>query len=238
MVADQIALAMDDAISFQESQRARERLQLLLDLANRVVSNLNLRDVLREVSSQIRSVMHCESSGAVLPSPEDGKLRIYVLDFPNAPAHIEEGYDPPAIEAAPARAFRDGDVVVLSPEEIRRTTAGNDLHSVVHVPITGRNGIVEVFSLGARREGAFGPDDFPFLSQIGRQVAIAIENARTFGEVSDLKNKLVQEKLYLKDEIRSELKFEEIVGRSEALRQVLEQIETVAPLARCAPTHG
>ena len=49
LVADQIALAMDDAFNFQASQRAQERLELLLDLTNRVVSNLNLRDVLREI---------------------------------------------------------------------------------------------------------------------------------------------------------------------------------------------
>ena len=48
LVADQIALAMDDAFNFHASQRAQERLELLLDLTNRVVSNLNLRDVLRE----------------------------------------------------------------------------------------------------------------------------------------------------------------------------------------------
>jgi formate hydrogenlyase transcriptional activator len=59
LVADQIALATDDAINFQASQKAQERLELLLDLTNRVVSNLNLRDVLREISAQVRRVMHC-----------------------------------------------------------------------------------------------------------------------------------------------------------------------------------
>jgi formate hydrogenlyase transcriptional activator len=69
-------------------------------------------------------------------------------------------------------------------------------------------------------------------------VAIAIENARLFGEVSTLKNQLTQEKLYLEDEIRSELKFDEIVGRSEALRRVLEQIETVAPTDSTVLIYG
>ena len=55
-MADQIALAMGDSISFRASQQAQERLQLLLDLTNRVVSNLNLRDVLREISANIRRV--------------------------------------------------------------------------------------------------------------------------------------------------------------------------------------
>ena len=238
LVADQIALAMDDAISSHESQTARERLQLLLDLTNRVISNLDLRDVLREVSAQIRRVMECEGAGVALPSPEDGKLRIYALDFPDAPASIVEGYEPPQNEEAPSRAFREGEVVVSAKDEIQRAIAGTSIRSVAHVPIIGRNGIAGVFSLGSRRENAFCANDIPFLSQIGRQIAIAIENARAFGEVSELKEKLTQEKLYLEDEIRSELKFEEIVGRSEALRRVLEQIETVAPTDSTVLIYG
>ena len=53
LVADQIALAMDDAcIIFWPPSAPRGGLELLLDLTNRVVSNLNLRDVLREVSTR------------------------------------------------------------------------------------------------------------------------------------------------------------------------------------------
>src|SRR5205823_4959057 len=60
LVANQIALAIDDAINFRASQQAQERLELLLDLTNRVVSHLNLRDVLREISANIRRVMQCD----------------------------------------------------------------------------------------------------------------------------------------------------------------------------------
>jgi formate hydrogenlyase transcriptional activator len=111
------------------------------------------------------------------------------------------------------------------------------VNAVVHLPLKGRDGIAGVLSLG-KREGTFEAGDVPFLTQIAHQVAIAIENARTFGEVSELKNKLTQEKLYLEDEIRSELKFEEIVGRSKALRKVLEQIETVAPTDSTVLIYG
>jgi len=238
LVADQIALAMDDAISVQESKRAQDRLQLLLDLTNRVVSSLNLRDVLRELSAELRRIMDCDGAGVILHNPEDGKLRVYVLDFPNAPAPIEEGYEPPSKGEGPDRAFREGEVVIVSPEEIRRAGLGDELRSSVHVPIIGREGVLGVLSLATRREKAFCPDDVPFLRQIGRQIAIAVENARAFREVSDLKNQLTQEKLYLEDEIRSELKFEAIVGRSEALRRVLEQVETVAPTDSTVLIYG
>ena len=240
LVADQIALAMDDAINFQASQKAEGRLQLLLDLTNRVVSNLNLREVLREISAQVRRVMHCDGVGIDLPSPDDGKLRIYALDFGDIGSSVEAGYEPPADDKAPAmRAFRTGQPVIQSEEELQDVLVReHGIRSVIHVPMTGHSGIVGVLSLGTRREDAFSQDDLPFLIQIAHQVAIAIENARTFGEVSDQRNKLVMEKLYLEDELRSELKFEEIVGRSEALRRVLEQIETVAPTDSTVLIYG
>ena len=69
-VAGQIALAMDDALNFQ-------RLKLLLDLTNRVVSKLDLRELLREVSASIRGVMQCDGVGVTLSDPETDQLRVY-----------------------------------------------------------------------------------------------------------------------------------------------------------------
>jgi transcriptional regulator with GAF, ATPase, and Fis domain len=55
------------------------------------------------------------------------------------------------------------------------------------------------------------------------------ENALGFRDISELKDKLAQEKLYLEEEIRSEMNFDQIVGESPALRRVLEMVEIVAP---------
>src|SRR6202035_4625385 len=109
---------------------------------------------------------------------------------------------------------------------------------LAHVPMIGHGGTVGVLSLGTRNEGAFSQDDLPFLTKVAHQGAIAIENARTFGEVSDQKKQLALEKLYLENELRSELKFEEIIGRSEALRRVLEQVETVSPTDSTVLIYG
>jgi formate hydrogenlyase transcriptional activator len=244
LVVNQIALAMDDAINFQASQRAQERLELLLDLTNRVVSKLNLRDVLREISANIRRVMQCDGVGISLPGPpgpDEKKLRLYVLDLPDSPGAVEEGYEPKTqVRDSAQRVFVSGEPVSLSKMEIEHEPASVDLgiQSLVQVPLKGREGMVGVLGLGSKRENAFCPDDIAFLQQIARQVAIAIENATAFGEVSELKNKLALEKLYLEDEIRSELNFEEIVGKSEALRRVLREVETVAPTDSTVLIYG
>jgi formate hydrogenlyase transcriptional activator len=239
LVADQIALATDDAINFANSQRAQKRLQLLLDLTNRVASHLNLREVLREISGQIRGVMQCDGVGIGLPSPEDGRFRVYVLDFPNARADLEEGYEPDDDHPV-AAVFRSGEPAILTPETLKglKIAVEHGIQSLVHVPLTGHGGVVGVLSLGTQREHAFSDDDLAFLTQVARQLALAIENALAYGEVSEQKQKLTLEKLYLEDELRSEGQFEEIIGRSESLSRVLDQIATVAPTDSTVLIYG
>src|SRR6202041_1241300 len=70
--------------------------------------------------------------------------------------------------------------------------------------------------------------DIDFLTRASGQIAIAIENALAYREISELKDKLAQEKVYLEEEFRSEMGFEQIIGKSAALKHVLELVETVA----------
>jgi formate hydrogenlyase transcriptional activator len=75
----------------------------------------------------------------------------------------------------------------------------------------------------------FTPEDVSFLKEASGQIAIAIENCLAYREVSELKEKLAQEKLYLESEIRGDMDFGQIVGNSPALNRVLQLVETVAP---------
>jgi formate hydrogenlyase transcriptional activator len=232
---------MDDALNFRALQKARERLELLLDLTNCVVSKLNLRDVLREISANIRRVMECDGVAITLPGPEDQRLRVYALDFPENPSDIEEGFEPAAGEkTGVATVFQTGEAVILSHGKLERDPLWQPFgfQSLALVPLKGHSGNVGVLTLGTHREGAFAADEIPFLTQIARQVAIAVENAVAFGKVTNLKNKFAQEKVYLEDEIRSELKFGEIVFKSESLRRILHQVETVAPTDSTVLIYG
>ncbi len=79
--ADQVALSIDAAVNFAVSQQAQERLKLLLELTNQVVSNLELRKLLRAASASLRRVMNRYVGGVILPHPGGGPLQIYPLYF-------------------------------------------------------------------------------------------------------------------------------------------------------------
>jgi formate hydrogenlyase transcriptional activator len=240
LAASQIALAMDDALNFQASRRAEERLSLLLDLTNRVVSNLDLRALLRTVSASIRRVMECDGVGVALPD-SNNRLQLYALDFPDGNGVIYEGYQPPEDgETSAEKVFRTGEPLNLNAGELQHDAhaAAEGARSLCHLPLIGRDKILGVLSLGRREDIPFSENEFEFLQQVARQVGIAVENAVAYGQIAELKDQLAQEKLYLEDEIRTELNFEEIVGRSDALRRVLKEVETVAPTDSTVLIYG
>jgi formate hydrogenlyase transcriptional activator len=160
-------------------------------------------------------------------------MQVYALDFPNTDGQIREGMLIATDEDSPAtRVFRTGEPVSLLRGDLVRIdplAEQQGVQSLCHIPLISRNRTLGLLSLARLTPVPFSPRDLEFLTLVGNQVAIAVENALAYREIAELKDRLAQEKVYLEDEIRSELNFEEIVGRSPSLRSLLQQIETVAP---------
>ena len=235
LVADQIALAIDAAVNFYLSRQAQDRLKLILDLTNQVVSNLNFQELLRTISASVRSVMRYDAAAIMLPEPDGAHLRVHALDFPDSKGIFKAEILIPIEGSTPGETFRSGKPWVLNrldPQlnaEMYAKAAAEGINSFCDVPLISRGRTLGVLAVARREENAFDREETAFLSQVAQQVAIAVENALAYGEIADLKDKLAQEKLYLEDEIRGEMDFEGIVGQSSALRYVLNLVETVAP---------
>ena len=209
------------------------RLQLLLDLTKRVTSNLELREVLRAIAANVREVIQCDAVVISLPDMASGTVRVYALDFPNSKGLIAEeqivamsGAARRALETlGPVTSYTDDDV---SPE-IRDMILAEGLKTRCLIPLINHGRVVGFLGIMRTTEDSFTQEDVEFLTQASGQIAIAIENAVAYREILELKDKLAQEKLYLEEEIRSEMGFEQIIGSSTALRHVLEMVNTVAP---------
>jgi formate hydrogenlyase transcriptional activator len=249
VVAEQIALAFDNALHFDAAQASQqqllkknERLGLLLELTNHVVSNLEFRDLLRAVVASTRRIMGCDGVGITLPDSDNTHLRIYALDFPFSDESIQEESLVPIDEDVSGAVFRTGKPWCGSVQEARRLgmkdTSQAEVGTVCILPLVSRGRVLGIFGGVKYQDNAFTGDDIEFLTQIASQVAIAVENALAFGEIRELKDKLAQEKLYFEDEIRSEMNFAQIVGKSASLRHVLKQVETVAPTDSTVLIYG
>jgi formate hydrogenlyase transcriptional activator len=243
---DDLTAANEQLKSIQAELRGeKDRLKLLLDLNNSIVSKLELRELLRVISASVRRVMLCDSVGVNLPDPETGELKLYALDFPGAKGFLREGMlRPPG--SLPARVLNTGQPSTLSlrsgdppnPEADVNLYKDEGLQSSCWLPLISHDRGLGVLGLARLKATPFSQDDVHFLVQVASQVAIAVENALAYGQISDLTDKLAQEKLYLEGEIRTEANFEEIVGTSPALQRVLKLVETVAPTNSTVLIYG
>jgi formate hydrogenlyase transcriptional activator len=242
LVGHVVAFALDDGLNLRRAQSAQaclqtqnDRLQLLLNLTNQITSNLNFRELLRQVAANIREVMQCDAVAVSLIDSAAGTSRLYVLDFPQGKRIIKEervltiaGASRRVLESLKPAVVNKTDPSEVPPE-IYDEVVAEGLKSTCLIPLINRGRALGILTIARTTETPFTPYDVDFLTQASGQIAIAIENALAYREISQLKDKLAQEKLYLEEEIRSEMNFENIIGNSPALKHVLELVETVAP---------
>ena len=106
----------------------------------------------------------------------------------------------------------------LKPEKIRGFNG---------VPIIFKGevlGVIAVFSRANVPEGAE-----VWGRVFANHIAGAIANARAFEEIQRLKSQLEQQNAYLQEEVVEAKAFGDLVGQSAALRQIVSQIDLVAP---------
>lgn len=242
-VARQVAVAVDNVLNFESAQayqrqlaRERDRLRVLLEVNNATISKLDLHELLNAISASLRRVIHHEYTSLALYEPATNRMRMLALDFPQGKGLIREEMIVPLDGSMTGKAFRMRQPLVLdraAMEDFDSRTShlmrAEGVRSVVCMPLITHDRALGTLSLASLRDAAFQQDDVDLLVQVAGQVAIAVENALAFQEIGVLKNKLAQEKLYLEDEIRSEMNFDEIIGEGSSLRAILKQVETVAP---------
>jgi formate hydrogenlyase transcriptional activator len=242
-VARQVAVAVDSAVNFEQSQSVqqqlkeeRDRLSLLLDVNNAVVSVLDLHKLLNAVSASLRRLVPHEYASISLYDPETQSLQIHALDFPVSKGMLQEGLSIPVEGSPTGRAITTRQPVLITRgdieqfgSDIARRILAEGLKSAYCLPLISHDRPLGTLVVGSLREENFPQKDAELLRHIANQIAIGVENALSYRQIVDRANKLSEEKLYLQDEIRTEYNFEEIVGESPALKKVLEQIQTVAP---------
>ena len=218
------------------TDRKRASEAVLLEISNRLISHLDLEDLLGAISASLRQIKEYDYAGLALYDPSIQKLRVYALPSASRKSLIHEELLL-SLENSPAGwAFKARRPLVLSqihedgrPFEIPEKLIKQGVQSACRIPLIIGDRVLGTLNLASLHEDAFSDEEVNLFTQVANQIALALSNAISFRQLSELKEKLADEKQYLEAEIRSRANFGEIVGRSAALKQVLEQVETVAP---------
>jgi len=210
------------------------RLEALTEINALLSSNWDVPQVFPAVSARIRRVLRQEMSSFVGYNAETNEFVQHSLDFPLSRGYIAQcplsATDSPvkqALDRAASLIFSRRELETFQ-GTMARSLIAEGVQSLCCVPMMRPKGPLGVLVIGSTRADAFQPDDLNLLTQVANQLALALENHLAASEIKVLRERLSGERKYLEGEIEYEGHFAEIVGNSSALRQVLQQVITVA----------
>ncbi len=235
-VTQLVALAVENALTREALQREKERLHVLLETNATLMINRDFENLFPEVSEFMRRVIGHDYASVAVYDKAAQALSLYPLDSPLTQGLLGTDTTLPVKETPAGQALLEGKTKAFNREDLLAMQSGfvsqmleQGIQSLCCIPLVTRNGSLGTLNLASKEHNAFTGQDLDFLKQVAAQVAVALDNARAYREIAELKDKLTKEKLHLEDEVRSERNFEEIVGESAALKRVLNEARTVAP---------
>ncbi len=225
--------AAPDAVETQ-LRVERDRLTLLLEITNLLVSHLDLGELFHALSRCLsRVVPHAYASISLFEADHARAIvRLVVVDGQRR-RDLEDRSIPISTDAArrfalgQSMAYRIEDLVHRNPD-VHQVLGPLGMRWFCSVPLKTARSRVGLLSVATRALETFSADDSRLLEQVASQVAIAVENGIAYEEIRRLKDDLVSERLDLEGEARFDHGFDGIIGHSGALRQVLHHVETVA----------
>jgi formate hydrogenlyase transcriptional activator len=239
----EMALALDNALHHhqvgvyqKELQEALDRCRLLREISDTVVRNLDLSELFTSISVALRTIIRHDYASLSLPDLNHDDLRIYAVDFPAGKGLLHVDLLNPIEGSLAGRALTVNKPVMVArlrysqfPVESSSKWEDEGLKSACAIPLVSNSSTVGVITVGRTQEGAFNMRDVAMLQELSSSIAIAVQNALAFREISLLKDQLAEHRDYLERQIRVEFNFNEIKGESAALKEVLQAVRTVAP---------
>jgi formate hydrogenlyase transcriptional activator len=244
-VALECALARDNAELYQRQVvQERDRLSLLLEINNHIVGKLEVNELFRAVAGSMRKHLGNDAASFWLINKQSGRFERKFLDFPTGKGFLEK-----VVVTVPSNLesewWRLRTPQFYSPQEtpdlppaLGEAIKAESLLSRVSVPLVGADGPLGLMNISSRKAHAFSEADVDLLSQVGTQISLALDNALAYGRLRASRDDLEDQRLYLESEISSEFNFEDIVGNSAAIQNVMKQVAIVAPTDSTVLLHG
>jgi formate hydrogenlyase transcriptional activator len=235
-VTSEFAVTIDSYLTKQQYLRQRNRLQLLFDVTNALVSKLSPDVLFPALSEQLSKVIDTDMAALTLLDKNTGELivtGIHITDLLN----LDLNHTRVKSEGLPsAETIASGKPVIMDkpdyerfPSPIFRRWVEAGLRSGCSIPLAAPNTVIGTLEL-ARIDGRpFSADDVELLVQVAHQIAIALENSLAYRELTEIKERLAVEKLYLEDDIRFDRNFGNMLGESPAFQAALKSVQVVAP---------
>lgn len=235
-VASELAVTVEGYLTRQALLHERDRMRVLFEITTALVSKLPMDELFSAISEQLSRVVAYDFAVMTLLDKASGEFHLTGLHSP-AGMHFEPDETSGRPEGLPSdEAIATGKPVVVSepdfdrfPSPLYRKYAKLGFQATCSIPFESGNGVAGALDLARKSTEPFTNEEVELLVQVARQIAVATENSVAYRELSQLKDKLATEKLYLEDEIRLDQNMGNMIGESLAFQSVLGAIQVVAP---------
>jgi len=238
LVAEQIQTRLSSNQDYNLLCRERDDFRILVAVTNAVLSKLDLDELISEIAREIHYYFSIDSISIVLRGNRKDRLTIYSTHYVDEQSPIHDQSDVAETGTLTERVFKSGEMLLLNLhqgdqlapyERMLFEMWGNQIQTLCLLPLKFGNNMLGVLKLAQCEAGVFTPANLKLLRQIAERIAIAVDNALAYQEINRLKENLVDENLYLTEQINNVASdFGEIIGRSEVMSNVLKQVEMVA----------
>jgi len=244
-IAELVALAMENVQTREALEMEKKALKAMVEVNRSLVSSLDLNHLFPVILEAVGKVVPHDFAGLTIYDPDKTGMQSIVLSAPEQSDSIEkvwamaapEPIMPPARMWEETRRF-DREQIAAMGSEFATRVLNAGIQSILCVPLKIPKRVLGTLNVGSMQIGAFSDLEEGLIQQVASQIAVALDNARAYREIEELRDRLAKEKSYLEDEIQTELHFEEIIGDSPLLKRVLSQARTVAPSGATALILG
>ena len=235
-VASEAAVTVDAYLMQQQLTQQRDRLQVLFDVTNALVSKLPWDVLFASISDQLSRIVEHDFAVLTLYDENTNRMRPYAIHFTSEQLFDTDEPHVDVTGLPSAEALRSGKEVVLSqpdferfpsPEYRRLVSLG--FSASCSIPLVTPNRTLGTLEIARINAGPWITDDVDLLVQVAHQIAIAVENSLFCRELIETKEKLATENLYLQDEIRFDQDLTNMIGESPAFRALMKSVQIVAP---------
>lgn len=184
-LADQAALAIDNAKAYSTVKEKVAQVQVINEVAQAVSASLNLNEIVQRAAEYVRKVVSFDRASVFLVGESKDDWRTFRIGEATT-SKLTEGTKwlrddtTPAWVASNRRAWIDEDIAKWSRFPEDRILLEEGVRSKIVVPLISNNVVVGTLNLGSSKPGTYSERDLDVLLPIAAQIAPAIANARLF----------------------------------------------------------
>ncbi len=173
---------MDNKHSASPCETLADRYQALLEVSETISVHRDLHELFRDLAQRLPRVVHVNFVALSLHDPERNVLRLHTVQA-NVPADIVGGHECPVGDSPGGLVWETQQpLIVQDLAEERRWSKVTGLmredgiNSFCVVPLTTAVRRLGAMTFASLKKGAYGEADMEFLQQVGKQVAVAVDN--------------------------------------------------------------